>query len=67
MRVDSDQGEPIHLHARTTGPLPHIEGARVAIRLDRSQAYVYPSDDQPEPEPMPEEIQAPPPSLGSFC
>ncbi|CAA6606316.1 Spermidine/putrescine import ATP-binding protein PotA [Rhodospirillaceae bacterium LM-1] len=67
MRVDSEQGAPIHLHARTTGPLPHIEGARVSIKLDRSQAYVFPAEDQSDPEPMPEEVQAPPPSLGSFC
>jgi iron(III) transport system ATP-binding protein len=67
LRVESGYGPPIHLHARTTGPLPHIEGARVSIKLDQSQAFVYPAEEQVETETMPEEIPQPPPNLGSFC
>jgi iron(III) transport system ATP-binding protein len=69
MRIDTPSSEPIHVHARTTGPLPHIDGSRVAITLDRSQVFVYPASDQPDPEPVEDVVDmvAPAPSLGSFC
>jgi iron(III) transport system ATP-binding protein len=48
LKVESAGGAPLHLHARTSGTLPHIEGMRVALSVDRAQAYVFPLTRLPE-------------------
>ncbi|CAA7624284.1 putative spermidine/putrescine ABC transporter,(ATP-binding protein) [Magnetospirillum sp. SS-4] len=67
MRIDSDHAPPLHLHARTTGSLPHIEGARISVTIDRSQVHVYAREDQVDPDPVPEDVPAPPANVGNFC
>ena len=42
LSVDQDGGEDLHLHARVPGRYLPAEDERLAIHLDRSQAFVFP-------------------------